>query len=858
MAKAKKNDVADLPEVEVGTEDDVAEAMAIPVDDNAGKEAKQDLPADMPLMPLRDIVVFPDMILPLFVGRDKSVKAIEAAVAEDGVVFLAVQKNSDEETPLPEDINDFGTVCRILRMLKLPDGRLKILVQGLRKGVVKRYIRKRGFYKVNVELREEERVDTDSIEIKALMRNVVQGAEKIMSFRGEFTPEAISILQGIEFPGKLADLIASNMHFKIEETQRMLETLNVAERLHYVNELLSKELELTEMQAKIQSDVKQEISKNQKDYYLREQVRAIYRELGEQDEKTAELEEYEKKIKRAKMPPKAEDEARRQLRRMEQMHPDSAEASVIRTYMDWLTELPWSKSSKSQIDIKAARKILDEDHAGLDKVKARILEYLAVRKLNPEMKSPILCFVGPPGVGKTSLGKSIARAMGRKFVRISLGGVHDEAEIRGHRRTYVGSMPGRILQGLKNAGTNNPVFMMDEIDKMGNDFRGDPGSALLEALDPAQNNEFTDNFLNLPFELSKVVFILTANYTDTIPHALLDRMEVIDIAGYTEEEKLEISQNYIIPRQLKENGLKAKNVHLSKSALAKIVAEYTMEAGLRNLEREIGTLFRKIAREIVEGNKGPYQITVQNLHKYLGVPRFYPEMDKEESQVGLVTGLAWTPVGGETLYIEATKLKGKGEMMVTGQIGDVMMESSRAALTFVRRVAGNYGIKKEAFENFDLHVHVPAGAIPKDGPSAGIAMATAITSILSNRKVHNNIAMTGEVTLRGRVLPIGGLKEKALGALQAGIDTIIMPQKNQKDLAEMPPSVKRKIKFIPVSTMEEVLNLALMPAEEQTEAKADKKPKKSKKDKKDSSKKAKKGDCEIDTDANEIVCDMTE
>lgn len=857
MAKAKKNDITDLSETENLLEDDITESKAILVDDDAAKEDGQNLPKDMPLMPLRDIVVFPDMILPLFVGRDKSVKAVEEAAAKDGVVFLVVQKSSDDEAPKPEDIYEFGTVCRILRMLKLPDGRLKILVQGLHKGVIQRYIRKRGFYKVNVEIKEEEFVDTDSIEIKALMRNVVQSAEKIMSFRDEFTPEAISILQSIEYPGKLADLIASNMHFKIDETQRMLETLNVIERLRYVNELLSKELELTEMQAKIQSDVKQEISKNQKDYYLREQVRAIYRELGEQDDRTAEIEEYEKKIKRAKMPPKAEKEARKQLRRMEQMHVDSAEASVIRTYLDWLTELPWSKASKSEIDIKAAKQVLDEDHAGLDKVKRRILEYLSVRKLNPNMKSPILCFVGPPGVGKTSLGQSIARAMGRKFVRISLGGVHDEAEIRGHRRTYVGSMPGRILQGLKNAGANNPVFMMDEIDKMGSDFRGDPGSALLEALDPAQNSEFTDNFLNLPFDLSKVVFILTANYTDTIPHALLDRMEIIDIAGYTEEEKLEIVQNYIIPRQLRENGLKAKTVHLNKNALTMIIAEYTMEAGLRNLEREIGTLFRKIAREIVEGNKGPYHITARNLHKYLGVPRFYPEMDKEESQVGLVTGLAWTPVGGETLYIEATKLKGKGEMMVTGQIGEVMMESSRAALTFVRRVAGQYDIKKAAFENFDLHVHVPAGAIPKDGPSAGIAMATAITSILSNRKVRNNVAMTGEVTLRGRVLPIGGLKEKALGALQAGIDTIIIPRKNQKDLSEIPPSVKRKIKFIPVGDMEEVLELALLPLEETLAEKADK-PNKAKKTKKGKNKKKDLKNDSVAGEANgEIICDIT-
>lgn len=857
MAKAKKNEeFTVLQDADVLGEADL-EVQAVPVDDkDAEKQHKQELPTDMPLMPLRDIVVFPDMILPLFVGRVKSVKAVEDAVAKDGIIFLAVQQNEKEENPAPDEIHDFGTVCRVLRMLKLPDGRLKILVQGLRKAVLSRYTRKRSFYKVSVEFQQEEQVDIESIEIKALMRNVMQSAEKIMSFRGEFTPEAISIIQGIEYPGKLADLIASNMHFKIEETQRMLETLNVAERLRYVNELLSQELALTEMQAKIQSDVKQEISRNQKDYYLREQVRAIYRELGEQDEKTAEIEEYDKKIRQAKMPAKAGDEAKKQLHRLEQMHPDSAEASVVRTYLDWLTELPWNKTSKVQLDIKLAKRILDEDHAGLDKVKVRILEYLSVRKLNPNMKSPILCFVGPPGVGKTSLGQSIARAMGRKFVRISLGGMHDEAEIRGHRRTYVGAMPGKILQGLKTAGTNNPVFMMDEIDKMGSDFRGDPGSALLEALDPAQNAEFTDNFLNLPFDLSKVMFILTANYTDTMPHALLDRMEVIDIAGYTEEEKLEIAHDYIIPRQLKENGLKAKNVQLSKSALAKIIAEYTMEAGLRNLEREVGTLFRKVAREIVEGNKGPYQITVQNLHKYLGVARYFPEMDKEESQIGLVTGLAWTPVGGETLYIEATKLKGKGELLVTGQIGDVMMESSRAALTYVRRAAFQYGIKRKLFDNCDLHVHVPAGAIPKDGPSAGIAMATAMVSVLAGRAVRNNVAMTGEVTLRGRVLPIGGLKEKALGALQAGIDTIIMPLKNQKDLSEMPPSVKRKIKFIPVSSMEDVLEIALLLPEEK--AKVCDKPRQLVKKTKKGKSKVKHESCNNNEGASEIICDMAE
>jgi ATP-dependent Lon protease len=614
----------------------------------------------------------------------------------------------------------------------------------------------------------------------------------------------------VEEPGKLADLVASNLRLSIEDSQELLEITDPMERLKKVHDLLAYEVQLSTMQAKIQSDVKGEISKSQREYFLREQVRAIHRELGENDEGTLEFAEYKKKIKRARMPREADSEAVKQLKRLEQMHPDSAESTVVRTYLDWLVDLPWSKSSKDVIDIMMAKKILDKDHYGLDNVKNRILEYLSVRKLNPKMKGPILCFVGPPGVGKTSLGQSIARAMKRKFIRISLGGMRDEAEIRGHRRTYIGALPGRILQGLKQCGANNPVFMMDEIDKLGADFRGDPSSALLEALDPEQNSDFSDHFLNLPFDLSKVMFILTANATDTIPSALLDRMEVIGLSGYTEEEKATIAAKHLIPRQIKENGLKPKMLSISEGALRSIISEYTCEAGLRNLEREIGTICRKAARQIAEGRTKAFQITKGNLSKFLGIAKYIQEMDQDESQVGLATGLAWTQVGGEALYVEASLIGGKGELIVTGQLGDVMQESARAALTFARANIGGFGVKKKDFENLDIHIHVPAGAIPKDGPSAGIAMATALISALSGRPVRNDVAMTGEVTLRGRVLPIGGLKEKALGALRAGIREVIFPEKNKKDLEDIPQNVKRKLKFIPVGHMHQVLENSLI------------------------------------------------
>jgi len=778
----------------------------ISIIDGDGKDT--DIPAVLPLMPVRDVVIFSDMLLPLFVGREKSVRAVEEAVTRDSFLMLVTQKDPNVEDPKPNEIYRVGTVSRILRMLKLPDGSVKALVQGISKARIVRYVKKKDLYLVKIEIIAENPVKKISLEVEAMMRNVRDYSKKILALRGELTGDVSSILESINDPGKLADLVASNLRLKIKESQTVLEHIDPVKRLNNINDLLSREVELSSIQAKIQSDVRDEISKNQRDYFLREQVRAIHKELGEQDERKQEITEYNKSIKKARMSKEAEKEAKKQLKRLEQMHPDSAEASVIRTYLDWLVDMPWSITTKDVINIKNAKKLLDADHYALDRVKDRVLEYLSVRKLNPESKGPIICFVGPPGVGKTSMGRSIANAMKRKFVRISLGGIRDEAEIRGHRRTYIGALPGRILQGLKQCGTKNPVFMMDEIDKIGADFRGDPSSALLEAFDPEQNFSFSDHYLNLPFDLSNVIFILTANLTDTIPSALLDRMEIISVSGYMEEEKRIIAEKYLLPRQIKENGLKPKTMNISTGALQQLIREYTSEAGLRNLEREIGNICRKVARKIAEGKKRPFNITKGNLQKYMGVPKYLPEMDQENSQVGLSTGLAWTQAGGEVLYVEASLIRGKGDLIVTGQLGDVMQESARAAVTYARANLGLYKIKENLFENHDVHIHVPAGAIPKDGPSAGIAMATALISTMTNKPICKDVAMTGEITLRGRVLPIGGLKEKSLGALRAGIHTIILPEKNKKDLTEIPANVKRKIRFVPVSNMDEVLNIA--------------------------------------------------
>jgi ATP-dependent Lon protease len=770
---------------------------------------KKKIPEKLPLLPVRDVVVFSDMVLPLFIGRDRSVKAIEYAMTQDRLLFLATQKDPSLEDPKPDDIYRVGTICKILKVLKLPDGHFKVLIQGIEKGRIKRYISQKNIYSVVTEIIKDHNIKKVELEHQALMRNVRDHCEKILTIRGEYSTDIGILLEEIEHPGKLADLVSSNLRLKIEEAQGLLELTNPIERLKKVNDYLAREVDLSVMQAKIQSNVRDEISKSQRDYFLREQMRAINKELGEHDEKTEEVNEYKKFFKRAKLPKEVETEAAKQLKRLDQMHPDSSESSVIRTYLDWIVELPWNKTTKDVLDIPKAKKILDTHHYGLDNIKDRILEYLSVRKLNPNKKGQILCFIGPPGVGKTSLGQAIAKAMNRKFFRLSLGGIRDEAEIRGHRRTYIGAMPGRILQGLKQCGSNNPVFMMDEIDKIGTDFRGDPSSALLEALDPEQNKNFSDHYLNLPYDLSNVLFILTANMTDTIPSALLDRMEVLNLSGYTLDDKEKIAKTYLLPRQISDNGLKKSTIKISSAALRQIIEEYTSEAGLRNMERELGAICRKVARQIAEGKKGSFHITQGNLQKYLGIPKYFPEMDQEESQIGLSTGLAWTNVGGEVLYVEASLLEGKGELIITGQLGDIMQESARAAVSYARSYCQAFDLKKKYFESIDIHIHVPAGAIPKDGPSAGIAMAIALISAIIKKPVNTEVAMTGEITLRGRVLPIGGLREKSIGALRAGIKIIIIPEKNKKDLDEIPRSVKRKIKFIPVSSIIEVLEIAI-------------------------------------------------
>jgi ATP-dependent Lon protease len=768
-----------------------------------------EIPDNLPVLPVRDIVVFPYMILPLFVGREMSIKAIEFALSSNRMVLLVTQKDVNNENPTPEDLFSVGTVALVMRMLKLPDGRVKILVQGLSKAKALSYSQTEPFFKADIEKIEDQKYEKLTIEDEALIRNVKGQLEKVVSLGKSILPDIMGIVENIEDPGRLADLVASNMGLKTEQSQEILEITDTVQRLKRVSEILAREIELLTVQHKIQSDARGEIDKTQREYFLREQLKAIQKELGDIDERAEEIREFRKKIEDAKMPEKVLKEAEKQLKRIEKMHPDSAEAGTVRTYLDWLVELPWAKSTSDNLDIKAAEKVLNDDHYDLEKVKERILEYLSVRKLKEKMKGPIICFIGPPGVGKTSLGKSIARALGREFVRMSLGGVRDEAEIRGHRRTYVGALPGRIVQGIKTAGTNNPVFMLDEIDKIGNDFRGDPSSALLEVLDPEQNFAFADHYLAVPFDLSRVMFITTGNLMDTIPGPLRDRMEIIYLSGYTAEEKLGIAKNYLIPKQLEEHGLSSKILKITDPGLFNLISQYTREAGVRNLEREIAHLCRKVAKKIAEGKERVYVITAQNVHRYLGVPKYLLEEEMEKDEVGVSTGLAWTESGGDIIYIEATTMKGRGHLTLTGQLGDVMKESAQAALSYIRSRASKLGIKDEVFSKSDLHIHVPAGAIPKDGPSAGITMATAIASALTGRPVNKNVALTGEVTLRGRVLPIGGLKEKALAAKRMGINKIIVPLRNKKDLEDIPKYIKKDMEFIFAETMDDVLKFAL-------------------------------------------------
>lgn len=771
-----------------------------------------DIPEQLPLLPVRDIVVFPYMVLPLFVGRDMSIKAIEAALAGNRMIFLATQKALDVENPTPDDIHSVGTIGIIMRMLKLPDERIKILVQGISKARIQEYIQSDPYHSVRILKIQDSKPTGPALESEAVMRTVKEQLERIVGLGKVLMPDVMVVIENLDDPGRLADMIVSNLGVKVDVSQAVLEIEDPIARLKRVSEILSKEVDVLSMQQKIQAQAKGEMDKTQREYFLREQLKAIQKELGELDERGEEVADFRKRIKDAKMPEKVLKECEKQLKRLEKMHPDTAESATVRTYLEWMVDLPWSKKSKDNLDIKAAAKVLNEDHYDLEKVKERILEYLAVRKLKDKMKGPILCFVGPPGVGKTSLGKSIARSLGREFVRVSLGGVRDEAEIRGHRRTYVGALPGRIIQGLKQAGTSNPVFMMDEVDKVGQDFRGDPSAALLEVLDPEQNHAFSDHYLGVPFDLSEVMFITTANLMDPILSALRDRMEIIEIPGYTEEEKLGIAQRYLIPRQLQEHGITEKHVRITESGLHTIVSHYTREAGVRSLDREIANVMRKVAKKVAEGSTACYSITPANVHKFLGVPKYLPEAEQEKDEIGVSTGLAWTESGGDVLYIEATVMKGKGQLTLTGHLGEVMKESAQAALSYVRSRERLLGIDPEVFSKIDIHIHVPAGAIPKDGPSAGITMATAIASILSGIPVRRDVAMTGEVTLRGRVLPIGGLKEKILAAKRAKLSTVILPQRNEKDIEEIPKHLLRGVKLIFAKTMDDVLKAGLRSA----------------------------------------------
>jgi len=766
------------------------------------------IPEALPLLPVRDMVMYPSVMLPLFVGRDMSINAVEKAISKDRLIIVTAQKDLTDEDPLPERIYSVGVVSQIMRMLRLPDGRVKILIQGIKKARIVEYLQEHPTFLVKIEPIEEPLITEITMEIEALMRYVKEEMEKVVSMGRMVPPDILMVLDTIDEPGRLADVAAANLGLSVDKSQEILEIIDPIERLKKLSEIMGKEIELLNMQAKILSQAKEEMSKSQREYFLREQMKAIRSELGEADERLEEIEELKKRIKKARMPKDVEREAKKQLSRLDMMHPDAIESSMLRTYLEWLVELPWSKSTKDNINIKRAKKILDEDHYDLEKVKERILEFLSVIKLKGEMKGPILCFVGPPGVGKTSLGKSIARALGRNFSRISLGGMKDEAEIRGHRRTYVGSMPGRIIQNLKQAGTNNPVFMMDEIDKIGTDFRGDPASALLEVLDPEQNNSFSDHYLNVPFDLSKVLFITTANRVDTIPAALKDRMETIYIPGYNEKEKLAIAKRYLIPKQLAENGLTSNMLTFKDSAIEKIIEGYTRESGLRNLEREIASIARKVVRRIAEGERKKVIVTSRNLQKFLGPPKYLPEGTIEESTIGVATGLAWTEFGGEIMHVEVSCRKGKKELTLTGSMGDVMKESAHAALTYIKSKADILGISEEVFDTLEIHIHVPQGAIPKDGPSAGITMAIAMMSAITKRPVHKKIAMTGEITLTGRILPIGGLKEKTLAALRGHMEKVIIPYDNMRELVEIPQYVKRKIKFLPVKNMDDVIALA--------------------------------------------------
>lgn len=790
------------------------EEFAVGIAGSEVVEPMMQIPSDLPALPLRDIVIYPFMIVPLFVSRDKSIKAVEEALKENRMIALVSQRDLNKEDPTKEDLFDVGTVAIIMRMLKLPDGRIRILIQGLSRATIDAVDPNGDHVRATITPVSEPLAPDNSLEVEALVRNVRGSMERAASLGKNISPEVLAIIANLDDAGRLADLCASNLDLKVEGAQSVLDIIDPVPRLRKVNDLLSKEIEVLTVQQEINTQARADIDRSQREFFLRQQLKAIQSELGDGNELFEEIENYRDKILKVKMPEGAEEEALRQLKKLERMHPDTAETATLRNWLDIMTDLPWSVQSEDNLDLKMAEEILDEDHFGLERVKERIIEALAVRKLMVKPKGSILCLVGPPGVGKTSLGRSVARALNRKFIRLSLGGLHDEAEIRGHRRTYVGAMPGRIIQGIQQAGTNNPLLMLDEIDKVGADFRGDPSSALLEVLDPEQNFAFRDNYLGVTFDLSNVMFMTTANVLDTIQPALRDRMEIISLSGYTEEEKLEIARRHLVPKQIEENGLAKSDVKFDRKALAKIISEYTQEAGLRHLEREIGKVARKVARKKAEldGEFKAIKVVADNVKDFLRAPRIFNEGALKKDVIGTVTGLAWTAVGGDILFIEALKTKGKGRLQLTGQLGEVMQESAQAAFSYAKARFKELEIAEDVLENFDIHIHLPEGAIPKDGPSAGIGMATAMVSVLAQRPVRKDVAMTGEITLRGNVLPIGGVKEKLLAARRAKIKTVIMPEPNKRDLEDLPQEVRDDLKFVFVENVLQVFEAALLPA----------------------------------------------
>ena len=770
------------------------------------------IPETLPVIPLRNSVFFPRQVLPISIGRESSLLGIEAATRENSQVLIVSQRENTVDTPKPNDLYSIGTVARILKVFNLPDGSKSVLLQGLYRARLLTFVQHEPFLRAAAQRIDDELVE--GLNVEALVTTVKSVFHRVVELSSELSDEHLSIILNMDDPGGVADIASSLVSVPVQEKQEVLETLNVKARLEKTHVMLGKLVQRLEIGSKIRSDVQEEINKNQREYYLREQMKAIQKELGE-DSDNLEIKELRERMEKAKLPDEARKTVEKELDRLSKMHASSAEYTVSRTYIEWLLDLPWSGSTEDNLDIAKAREVLERDHYGLEKVKKRILEYLAIRKLKNDMRGPILCFVGPPGVGKTSLGRSIANALGRKFVRISLGGVHDEAEIRGHRRTYIGALPGRIIQGIKKAGSNNPVFMLDEVDKIGMDFRGDPSSALLEVLDPEQNFSFSDHYIEVPFDLSKVLFIGTANMMEPIPPPLRDRMEIIEIPSYIEDEKLFIAKGFLIPKQRREHGLTEDLIQFEDGTIRKIISGYTREAGVRGLERRIADICRGVAREVAEGKKELTQLTEELLSRYLGPQKFFPEVAERINKPGIATGLAWTPVGGDILFIEATKMKGKGNLILTGQLGDVMKESAQAALSYIAAQAERLGIDESFRQKFDIHIHVPAGATPKDGPSAGVTILTALTSLLTGRLVRNDLAMTGEITLRGAVLPVGGIKEKVLAAHRAGIKYIILPERNKLDLEEIPKQVLEDLEFHFVKEMDEVVRLALQSSDGQ-------------------------------------------